>query len=231
MEAIALAILCTSDPGEQILITDPTYMLYAHSIRTLARKAIPLPRTPGTEYLGMLAHLEGAGGPEPSGARALILNSPENPTGYVVDAEEWQALAVFAESRNLWIVHDEVYDSMAFARPHVPARCIDGLADRAILVNSFSKKFGIPGLRIGWLCAKPELISLAAKLHDYLYLGVNVLFEHIAVTILTDPSSKSSNPGSDGYARGESEKGDNLFGRSRGFFVGKATAWRNVCVS
>ena len=56
-------------------------------------------------------------------------------------------------------------------------------------MNSFSKKFGVPGLRIGWLCAKPELVSLAAKLHDYLYLGVNILFEHIALTLVADDSS------------------------------------------
>jgi len=86
-------------------------------------------------------------------------------------------------------VHDEVYDTMAFARPHRPARCVEGLQDRSILVNSFSKKFGVPGLRIGWLCAKPELISLAAKLHDYLYLGVNVLFEHVALTLIADDLS------------------------------------------
>jgi phosphonopyruvate decarboxylase len=122
-------------------------------------------------------------------ARALIVNSPENPTGYVVDREEWQALSNFAEARNLWIVHDEVYDTMAFARPHQPARCIDGLQGRSILVNSLSKKFGVPGLRIGWLCAKPELISLAAKLHDYLYLGVNILFEHVALTLIGDDLS------------------------------------------
>jgi aspartate/methionine/tyrosine aminotransferase len=190
VEAIALAILCTSDPGDTILITDPTYMLYARSIQTLARTAVALIRTPDSEYLGMIADSDKTADTQLSRARALLVNSPENPTGYVIGQDEWQALATYAEARNLWIVHDEVYDTMSLARPHQPARCIDGLADRAILVNSFSKKFGIPGLRIGWLCAKPELISVAAKLHDYLYLGVNVLFEHIALTLISDPTSK-----------------------------------------
>jgi aspartate/methionine/tyrosine aminotransferase len=187
VEAIALAILCTSDPGDTILVTDPTYMLYKRSVQTLARVPVPLIRRPDSEYLGMLDDTNGMTGAKE--ARALIVNSPENPTGYVVGGEEWQALSKFAEARNLWIVHDEVYDTMAFARPHRPARCIEGLQDRSILVNSFSKKFGVPGLRIGWLCAKPELISLAAKLHDYLYLGVNVLFEHVGLTLIQDDLS------------------------------------------
>lgn len=184
VEAIALAILCTSDPGDTILVTDPTYMLYGRSVQTLARVPAPLIRKPDSEYLGMLDNTEQMSDTQLERARALIVNSPENPTGYVLDREEWQALSMFAEARNLWIVHDEVYDTMAFARPHRPARCVEGLQDRSILVNSFSKKFGVPGLRIGWLCAKPELISLAAKLHDYLYLGVNVLFEHVALTLI-----------------------------------------------
>jgi len=191
VEAIALAVLCISDPGDTILVTDPTYMLYARSVQTLARLPVSLVRRPDFEYFGMLDSTETTPGTKLTRARALIVNSPENPTGYVIDKDEWQALSIFAEAHNLWIVHDEVYDTMAFARPHRPARCIEGLQDRAILINSFSKKFGVPGLRIGWLCAKPELISLAAKLHDYLYLGVNVLFEHVALTLigsdLSDP--------------------------------------------
>jgi aspartate/methionine/tyrosine aminotransferase len=186
VEAISLAILCTSNPGDTILVTNPTYMLYAHSVHTLARVAIPLTRTPDSEYLGMLDDINETADARIFGARSLIINSPENPSGYVVGDEEWHALSTFAEEHNLWIIHDEVYDTMAFTRPHSPARCGNGLNNRAILVNSFSKKFGVPGLRIGWLCAKPDLISLAAKLHDYLYLGVNVLFEHVALTLIED---------------------------------------------
>ena len=189
VEAIALSILCASDPADTILITDPTYMLYRRSIENLGRVALPLAREPKSEYLGMVANADALSPSTLSQARALIVNSPENPTGYVISDSEWKALAIFAQEHNLWIIHDEVYDSMALARPHRPARGFLGLTGRSILVNSFSKKFGVPGLRIGWLCAPPALVSLAAKLHDYLYLGVNILFEHVALTLLSDPIS------------------------------------------
>lgn len=185
VEAICLATLVTSSPGEDILITDPTYMLYQRAVRTLGRRPQCLTRACGDhEYVALEQALKPA-----NGARALIVNSPENPSGYVASRSDFDALARVADRHNLWIIHDEVYDSMAFARPHIPARKVQGLEDRSILINSFSKKYGVPGLRIGWLCAPPAVIDLAAKLHDYLYLGVNILSERFALRMISDRSA------------------------------------------
>ena len=193
VEAISLAALVTSSPGEEILITDPTYMLYQRAVRTLGRTPICLSRQCGDhEY----AELEALSIAAKSG-RALIVNSPENPSGYVASKVDFEALASVAEKNDLWVIHDEVYDSMAFGRPHIPARCVSGLENRSILINSFSKKYGVPGLRIGWLCAPPEVIDLAAKLHDYLYLGVNILSERFALRMISDVSA---DPWMDGVA-------------------------------
>jgi aspartate/methionine/tyrosine aminotransferase len=184
VEAITLAILCTSDPGDSIFLTDPTYMLYARSLQALGRKPLWVTRTPEEEYRGLLAGKQTTGQ-----AKALIINSPENPTGYILDNEDWSAVAALAELKNLWIIHDEVYDTMAFTRSHIPVRNIGALHKRGILVNSFSKKFGVPGLRIGWLCASPEVITRAATLHDYLVLGVNIFCEQVALRFLQDPQA------------------------------------------
>lgn len=193
VEAISLAALVTSSPGENILITDPTYMLYQRAIRTLGRNSVCLSRGCGGHEYAALDELEKSA----KTARALIVNSPENPSGYVASKTDFDALAGVAEKNDLWVIHDEVYDSMAFARPHIPARCVAGLEDRSILINSFSKKYGVPGLRIGWLCAPPAVIDLAAKLHDYLYLGVNSLSERFALRMISDVSA---DPWMDGVA-------------------------------
>ena len=191
VEAVALAILCTSQPGDGICVTDPSYMLYRRAAVTVGRRAVVLPRPPGSEYLASVDALNGAGHGETAGAAALIVNSPENPTGYIVSREEWASIAGAAERHDLWVIHDEVYDSMSFGADHIPARFVDGLRERAVLVNSFSKKFGIPGLRIGWICGSAPLIDMAEKIHDYLYLGVNILFERIAIRMLRDPRSEA----------------------------------------
>lgn len=179
VEAITLAILCTSELGHGIAVTDPSYMLYERTVQALGRQLCTVHRdTSDQQYVNLL---EGGEAETLAKARTLIINSPENPSGYVLSEKEWAAIAEYSEKNDLWVVHDEVYDTMAFDREHLPFR-----NDRSILINSFSKKFGIPGMRIGWMVAHPDVIELASKTHDYLYLGVNRQYEKIAARILSD---------------------------------------------
>lgn len=213
VEAISLAALVTSSPGEDILITDPTYMLYQRAIRTLGRNPVCLPRQIADHEYAALDKLESAA----NAARALVVNSPENPSGYVASNSDFNALAAASEKNDMWVIHDEVYDSMAFARPHIPARCVPGLENRSILINSFSKKYGVPGLRIGWLCAPPAVIDLAAKLHDYLYLGVNSLSERFALRMISDVSADPWMDGVAGMLNDRAQKLASMLTREKGF--------------
>ena len=181
VEAISLAALVTTDPGERVLITDPSYMLYSRAIQTLGRQPECVSR-----HITEHEYEHAPDWKVECKAKALIVNSPENPSGYVLSDKDFAGLSEFVEKQGLWLIHDEVYDSMAFARPHKPARKVSALKDRSILINSFSKKYGVPGLRIGWMCAPAPVIDLAAKLHDYMYLGVNILSERIALRLISD---------------------------------------------
>ncbi len=186
VEAIAQSILsCTPSTGA-IAVTNPSYMLYERSISTLGRKSLSLTRpTGGNEYEKLFSLEENR--KLLTEADALIINSPENPTGYVLSDEDWSTLKTNADKFGLWIIHDEVYDAMSFGRKHYPAISREDLHDRTIMVNSMSKKFGIPGLRIGWMISNAGVIDLACKSHDYLYLGVNILFEKVATHLLSAP--------------------------------------------
>lgn len=185
VEAIALSILCTTEINDIISVTDPAYMLYSRALKALGRKASFFVRTPGTyEYKDAFVRLAFQDVLQQS--KAIIINSPENPSGYVVDQSEWILIGKYATKKNLWIIHDEVYDTMDFGRKHIPCFSIDELRERSILINSCSKKFGIPGLRIGWMIANKKVIDLASKIHDYLYLGINILHERIATRLLSD---------------------------------------------
>ncbi|HAU8295990.1 TPA: aminotransferase class I/II-fold pyridoxal phosphate-dependent enzyme [Vibrio vulnificus] len=181
VEAITLSVMCTTSAGDSVLVSDPSYMLYSRNITVLERSVEPLRRLPNShEYK---AALKDKNAP-PSKPNLMIINSPENPSGYVLSEEDWQAVADYAEQNQTWVLHDEVYDSMAFEREHLPALANDKLRERTIMINSFSKKFGLPGLRIGWMVAPAELIDQAAKLHDYMYLGVGILNEKTAIAVL-----------------------------------------------
>ncbi|KVD75783.1 aspartate aminotransferase [Burkholderia sp. ABCPW 14] len=183
VEAITLALLVTSAAGDPVIVSDPSYQLYARTVATLDRVPRRLRRAPSQhEYADNLADDTLC-----KGAKAFIVNSPENPTGYVASHDDWRRIAEVADKHGTWVIHDEVYDVMHFERPHMPASTFAPLARNAILINSFSKKFGLPGLRIGWMVAPAHVIDQAAKAHDYLYLGVNIQYERIAKRIIGDP--------------------------------------------
>lgn len=186
VEAIALALLTLTAPKAQVALTDPTYMLYSRAATALGRTPVAIGRPIAEDEY---ASAREAGLLSLEQAEAIIINSPENPTGYVLSSTDWKAIVDAAERSSAWIIHDEVYDTMAFGRNHMPALGIPRLRDRAVVVNSFSKKFGVPGLRIGWLCGPSDVIKAATQVHDYLYLGVNIVAEKIALRMVAHPEA------------------------------------------
>lgn len=182
VEAITLAILCISEKDDTIAVTSPTYMLYERTIATLSRGILKINRDKKSEN-----EYHDINNKILDKAKAIIINSPENPSGYVLSNVDWEGL----KDSSFWIIHDEVYDSMSYSRKHTPAIYHENLRHRSIIVNSLSKKFGIPGIRIGWMIAPKEVINIAKKAHDYLYLGVNIQYEKIANVILKCEENKA----------------------------------------
>jgi aspartate/methionine/tyrosine aminotransferase len=185
IEAIVLSILCVSEEKDYVAITDPSYMLYERCLRTLGRVPVPIVRDINEFQYESILDSFSEQNRLLQNAKALIINSPENPSGYILSKAEWEMLEEYSNRTGLWVIHDEVYDTMVFDREHFPFR-----TPRSIIINSFSKKFGIPGIRIGWMIADKKVIELASKLHDYLYLGVNILSEKIAARIIAHPKNK-----------------------------------------
>ena len=168
------------------MVSQPSYMLYQRTIEIMGRKAVPLERSCSNHQYRDIFENPQLLSASQRNARSLIINSPENPSGYILSAEDWDAVARYALENQLCVIHDEVYDTMEFDRSHSPAWQNFSLRSNSILINSFSKKFGIPGLRIGWMVAARQIIELAAKLHDYMYLGVNIQYEKVAELIVGD---------------------------------------------
>lgn len=184
-EAVTLALLTTTDPGDSIAITDPTYSLYKQSIGMLGRNINTIPRLV-SEHEYYATEENNKISEAIAKSKAVIINSPENPTGYVMSNKDWEALSSICLKDNKWLLHDEVYSSFVYKRTHVPAWGIPSLSKISVMINSCSKMLGLPGLRIGWLIGPASFIKAAAAAHDYLCLGVNILSEKIAETILSD---------------------------------------------
>lgn len=186
IEAFNLALLALTNSGDAITLADPSYTLYQRAIHLANRRCQVLPRSPGEdEYAAALAQTPALD------SQAILINSPENPTGYVMSDADWQAIARTAAEQAQWVIHDEVYDTLAFSRRHINAWCLPALRENSVLINSCSKKFGVPGLRIGWIIGPAAAIEAASRVHESLCLGVNILSENIAYRLLSDRQTQA----------------------------------------
>jgi aminotransferase len=125
-----------------------------------------------------------------SRTRAVIINSPNNPTGKVFSLAELKLLGELCEEHDCLIVCDEIYEHIIFdGEKHIPPITLGPLRERTILINSLSKTFSVTGWRVGWVIAPPELTNSIRKVHDFLTVGAATPLQHAGVTALNLPDS------------------------------------------
>ena len=179
--ALLLALALVADPGEEVLLTDPGYPCFRQVARVLGLGARSLPLEAETGYRPHPATVAAAWG---GGIRALVLASPANPTGAVLDRGTLRELAAVAEARGGWLVMDETYAGLAYDGPAPTALEV---APRALVAGSFSKYFGMTGWRVGWLVAPEGVEEVAERLAQNLFLAAPTLAQHAALAAL-DPA-------------------------------------------
>jgi aspartate/methionine/tyrosine aminotransferase len=184
-EALTLAILATTNPRDDLLILNPSYTSFGACAFSLDRKIKQV-----TLLNDLNAQLESILRNNSDSIRACIINSPCNPTGNILTTSEWESLSRFCEKKNAYLVHDEILDVFTFdENDYISAASIASLRNKAVLINSMSKTFGLPGLRIGWIIANKKTISEIIELKSSLCLGVNLLSEVIAERVLSNVST------------------------------------------
>ena len=157
--ALFAAVAATCDPGETALYIDPFYVTYPGTIRGPGAQARAVPARADLGFQPDPADLDAAA----PGARALIINSPNNPTGVVYDRKTMDGIAAVVRAHDLWVISDEVYDSQVWDGDHLSPRALPGMAEHTLVVGSLSKSHAMTGSRIGWIIA-PE--GVAAHLDD-----------------------------------------------------------------
>ncbi|MGA5545482.1 pyridoxal phosphate-dependent aminotransferase [Mycobacterium sp. NPDC051198] len=169
-EAIAASVLGLVEPGSEVLVIEPFYDSYSPVIAMAGciRKAVPLVAD-GAGFAIDTESLRSAITPK---TRALILNSPHNPTGAVASDAELRAIAALAIEHNLLVITDEVYEQLVFGVPHLPLAAYPGMAERTVTISSAAKMFNVTGWKIGWACGPAELIAGVRAAKQYLsYVG------------------------------------------------------------
>lgn len=170
-EAIAAAVLGLVEPGSEILLIEPFYDSYSPVIAMAGcqRRAVPLVEDGG----GFRIDVDGLRKALTPSTKALIVNSPHNPTGMVAGDDELRALAELAVEADLLVITDEVYEHLVFdGRRHIPLASYPGMAERTITISSAAKMFNVTGWKIGWACGAADLIAGVRAAKQYLsYVG------------------------------------------------------------
>jgi arginine:pyruvate transaminase len=171
--ALFAAFQFACDPGEGVVYIDPYYATYPGTIRAAGAVDLPVVVRAADGFLpqeeALAAAAEGAPG---TTARAILVNSPNNPTGVVYPRATLEAIARVARARDLWLVSDEVYDSQVWEGGHLSPRALPGLAARTLVAGSLSKSHAMTGSRLGWVIAPAAAIELLSDLSTCTNYGI-----------------------------------------------------------
>ncbi len=163
-EAIAAALLALVEPGDEVIAFEPYYDSYAACISMAGGVRVPVTLRPPA-FRPDLDALRAAISPR---TRLILLNSPHNPTGCVLDRAELAAIAAMACEHDLLVVTDEVYEHVAFDGEHVPIVSMPGMRERTVSISSAGKTFSFTGWKIGWAMAVPELVAAVRTAKQFL---------------------------------------------------------------
>jgi N-succinyldiaminopimelate aminotransferase len=170
-EAIAAAVLGLVEPGSEVLLIEPFFDTYSPVIAMAGSRRVAVPLVP--DGRGFCLDADAVRAAITPSTRAIIVNSPHNPTGMVLDDDELRALAGVAVEADLLVIADEVYEHLVFdGRRHLPISTYPGMAERTVTISSAAKMFNCTGWKIGWACGPADLVAGVRAAKQYLsYVG------------------------------------------------------------
>lgn len=184
-QALHQALGLILGPGDEVLVPDPGYTTFSMSPRMLSAVPVPYALREEAAFLPEVDRLDGLVTPR---TRAIIVNSPSNPLGTVLDDTRARELLAFAERHDLWVISDEVYSEFTWDRPHVSLTALDTLATggrRVVGAFSLSKTYAMTGIRVGFLVAPPEWDLALRTAQEAMISCVDLPSQHAAIAALS----------------------------------------------
>jgi aminotransferase len=173
------AMMATVDPGEEVIVFEPFYENYGPDAVLCDAKPVFVPLLPGQPL-----DLDRLGAVFSDRTRAIIVNTPGNPSGRVLTRAELQGIADLCHRHDAWALTDEIYEHIRYEGEHIPIATLPGMRGRTVTISGASKTFSITGWRIGTIVAPASLTDAIRKVHDFLTVGAPApLMEGLAVAM------------------------------------------------
>ena len=180
-EAIDIAMRATLDVGDEVIIPTPSFVCYEPLVRMVGAKPVILETLFEDEFKinpGKLKSLI------TDKTKMIVLPFPNNPTGAIMTKDELEEIADIVKDTNIVILSDEIYAEMTYGSKHCSIATIDGMRERTILVNGFSKAYAMTGWRLGWVCAPPQITEQMLKIHQYEIMSSPTTSQFAAISAL-----------------------------------------------
>jgi len=181
-EGMVAALMAVTDPGDEVIVFEPFYENY-HPDTLLCGAERKLVKLRAPDWSFDPDELRRAFSPR---TKAIIVNTPNNPTGKVFSLEELTQIARLCQEFDALAITDEIYEHITYdGQRHIPLIGLPGMRNRTILVNSMSKTFSVTGWRVGWVAAAPELTATIRKVHDFLTVGAATPLQQAGIMALS----------------------------------------------
>jgi aspartate/methionine/tyrosine aminotransferase len=184
-EAMITTLLATVDPGDEVIVFEPFYENYGPDaiLSGATPRYVTLHAPDWTLDEGELRAAFS------SRTRAIIVNTPHNPTGKVFRREELALISELCQTYDALCLTDEIYEHIVYDAEHVPPATVPGLEDRTVTINALSKTYAVTGWRVGWAIAPAEITSSIRKVHDFLTVGAPAPLQAAGAAAMALPAS------------------------------------------
>ncbi len=163
-EGIDIALRAMLDPGDEVLIPQPSYVSYLPCTVLANGVPVTIPLKEENEFRLTAEELEAAITPK---SKILVLPFPNNPTGAIMTKEDLEPIAEVVKKHDLYVLSDEIYSELTYKTDHVSIASLPGMRDRTLVINGFSKGFAMTGWRLGYICAQKKIAEQMLKIHQF----------------------------------------------------------------
>ncbi len=177
-EAIDLTVRALIEPGDEVLIPEPSFVCYDPITVLAGGTPVPIPTYKEDKFRLTPENLEAAITPK---SKLLVLPYPCNPTGAIMPREQLEAIAEVVIKHDLIVLSDEIYAELTYDAHHVSPASIPGMHERTVVVNGFSKAYAMTGWRLGYACAPKELMGTMVKIHQYAIMSAPTTAQFAAI--------------------------------------------------